>query len=215
VQVHKEVKIPYNEGMPKLRQATRDGRRLQILDAARACVDEHGLEAVSMEMIIAASGLSVGTVYRYFAGKDDIISAAVLGGTAGLAEALEPLLTQEDPPPPGEFIGLVLRAIVSYGSRGPVDLTRVALHGWSHSRTDAGLRAAVESVQCRARDQLAQTCRRWQAAGIVGADVDPDAVAELLLSVILGFIAQRSLAGGASIEAHVAAVTALVGAPAR
>jgi hypothetical protein len=50
---------------------------------------------------------------------------------------------------------------------------------------------------------------------VVGADVDPDAVAGLLLPVILGFIAQRSLAGGASIEAHVAAVTALLGAPAR
>jgi hypothetical protein len=69
----------------------------------------------------------------------------------------------------------------------------------------------------RRRDQLAQTCRRWQAAGIVEADADPDAdaVAELLLSVILGFIAQRSLAGGASIEAHVAAVTALLGARGR
>jgi AcrR family transcriptional regulator len=201
--------------MPKLLPATRDERRLQILNAARACVDEHGLEAVSMEMIIAASGLSVGTVYRYFAGKDDIISAAVLGGTTGLAAALAPVLGQDDPPPPGEYIGQVLRAIVSYGSRGPVDLTRVALHGWSHSRTDAGLRAAIESVQREARSQFAAAGRRWQAAGILGADADPEAVAELLLSVTLGFVAQRSLAGGASIEAHAAAVTALLRAPAR
>src|ERR1700744_2535533 len=102
------MKLPYTDEMPKLSETTRDARRAQILDAARACVDEHGLEAVSMEMIIARSGLSIGTVYRYFTGKDDIISAAVLGGTAGLVEALRPVLTQEEPPPPGEFIGQVL-----------------------------------------------------------------------------------------------------------
>lgn len=214
VAINGEMNILYTVWMPRLRESTRDDRRNQILDAARACVDRHGLEAISMEMIIAASGLSVGTVYRYFSGKDDIIRAAVLGGTTGLVQALEPVLAQMDPPPPGEFTGQVLRAIVAYGRRGPFDLNRVALHGWSHSRTDARLRADVESIQRGGRDQLAQICRRWQAAGILGADVDPAAMAQLLLSVILGFIAQRSLAGDADIEAHAAAVTALLRAPA-
>lgn len=209
-----EMNVPYTERVPRLRESTRDDRRNQILDAARACVDAHGLEAVSMEMIIAASGLSVGTVYRYFSGKDHIISAAVLGGTTGLARALGPVLGQADPPPPGEFIGQVLRAVVTYGRRGPVDLNRVALHGWSHSRTDDALRAELESVQRGARDQLAQVARRWQAAGILAPDADPAALAQLMLSVILGFIAQRSLAGNADIGAHAAAVTALLRAPA-
>jgi TetR/AcrR family transcriptional regulator, transcriptional repressor of aconitase len=78
---------------PKLSDATRQERRDQILDGARACVDEHGLEAVSMEMIIARSGVSTGTVYRYFSGKDEVISAAVLDGTTRLGEALAPILS--------------------------------------------------------------------------------------------------------------------------
>lgn len=204
------MNVPYTVVMPKLSEATRGQRRAQILDAARACVDEHGLEAVSMEMIIARSGMSTGTVYRYFTGKDDVISAAVLDGTAGLAEALLPLLTQDDPAPPGEFTGQLLEAIVGYSTRGRVDLTRVALHGWSHSQSDETLRAAVRAAQLGVRDRLAGVCRRWQAAGVVDPGCDPEAVAQLMLSVMLGFIAQRTLAGDADIGAHAAAFAALI-----
>jgi DNA-binding PadR family transcriptional regulator len=42
--------------MPRIGEERREARREQILDAARACLLEHGLEAVSMEMIIARSG---------------------------------------------------------------------------------------------------------------------------------------------------------------
>ena len=52
--------------MPKITDERREARREQVLEAARACLEEHGLEAVSMEMIIARSGLSTGAVYGYF-----------------------------------------------------------------------------------------------------------------------------------------------------
>ena len=207
------MNLPYNEAMPKLSEATRGQRRARILDAARACVDEYGLEAVSMEMIIARSGMSTGTVYRYFAGKEDVISAAVLDGTAGLVDALRPLLTADEPAPPGEFVGQVLGAIVGYSSRGRTDLTRVALHGWSHSQSDETLKAAVRAAQLAVRDHFAAVCRRWQDAGVVDPGCDPQAVAQLLLSVTLGFIAQRTLAGEAGIGAHAAAVAALARPP--
>ena len=70
----------------------RQARQEQVLDAARACLQEHGLEAVSMEMIIARSGLSTGAVYGYFKGKDQIINAVVAEGTAAMADDLAPVL---------------------------------------------------------------------------------------------------------------------------
>ena len=79
--------------MPRITDERREARRQQVLDAARACLQEHGLEAVSMEMIIARSGLSTGAVYGYFKGKDEIISAAVTDGTAAMAQLLIPILT--------------------------------------------------------------------------------------------------------------------------
>jgi AcrR family transcriptional regulator len=62
---------------PRITAKRREARREQILEAARACLQEGGLEAVSMEMIIARSGLSTGAVYGYFKGKDEIINAVV------------------------------------------------------------------------------------------------------------------------------------------
>src|SRR2546429_519118 len=78
--------------MPRITEEHREARRAQILDAARACLVEHGLEAVSMEMIIARSGLSTGAVYRYFKGKDEIMGATVAAPAAEIAAAVAQLI---------------------------------------------------------------------------------------------------------------------------
>ncbi len=44
-----------------------------ILDAAQAEVLEHGLEALSMDAVARRAGVAVGTVYRYFANKLDLV----------------------------------------------------------------------------------------------------------------------------------------------
>jgi hypothetical protein len=105
----------------------------------------------------------------------------------------------------------MLRAILAFGRRGQVDLNRVALHGWSHSRSHEELRVGVAALQRGVRDHHAQICRRWQVSGVLDHSADPQALAELMLSITLGFIAQRSLAGNAEVDAHVAALTALIG----
>jgi len=43
----------------------------------------------------------------------------------------------------------------------------------------------------------------------VAGGVEPDAVAQLLLSISLGFVAQRALTGDAEVEAHAGALAAL------
>src|SRR5271155_2287161 len=101
--------------MPKISDRQREARREQVLEAARACLEEHGLEAVSMEMIIARSGLSTGAVYGYFKGKDQIIHPANTDGTAAMADRLAPVLTNPGPPPPPEFVEQVLRSVVGFG----------------------------------------------------------------------------------------------------
>jgi len=198
--------------MPRISDSHREARRAQILEAARACLEEHGLEAVSMEMIIARSGLSTGAVYGYFKGKDEIINAAVTEGTAELASYLVPLLSAPEPPPLPELIGRVLAVIAEFGQRQPgLDLLVVAVHGWSHSQSDPDLRAVASASYRALRDLFAQTVRRWQAAGTFDPGADAHGMAELLTSVCLGFVAQRVLAGDAAVQSHVAALEALAG----
>ncbi|MGD0392099.1 MAG: TetR/AcrR family transcriptional regulator [Acidimicrobiales bacterium] len=197
--------------MPRITDERREARHDQILEAARACLQEHGLEAVSMEMIIARSGLSTGAVYGYFKGKDQIINAVVVEGTAAMAEELAPVLTNPEPPPLPEFVGQVLRAVVGFGrhKKGGIDRLLVSLHGWSHSQTDPELKAATRASYSGLRKLFSDAVERWQAAGTFDSAADPEAVAELLTSITLGFVAQRALAGTADVGAHVDALEAL------
>ncbi len=164
-----------------------------------------------MEMIIARSGLSTGAVYGYFKGKDQIISAVVAEGTAAMAEELAPVLTNLEPPPFPEFVGQVLRAVVGFGRhrKGGIDRLLVSLHGWSHSQSDPELKKATRASYAGLRKLFTDAVERWQAAGTFDPAADPEAVAELLTSITLGFVAQRALAGTADVEAHVNALEAL------
>jgi AcrR family transcriptional regulator len=52
-------------------------RRRQILDAAAHCFRRYGFHASSMAQIAKEAGMSVGHIYRYFVGKEEIIGAIV------------------------------------------------------------------------------------------------------------------------------------------
>ena len=198
--------------MPKITDERREARREQILEAARACLQEHGLEAVSMEMIIARSGLSTGAVYGYFKGKDEIISAVVTDGTAAMGRQLIPILNNPEPPPLPELVDQLLRTIADFGQHKHDDIDRllVSLHGWSHSQSDPALQATTRAAYRSQRELLADAVRRWQAAGTLDPAADPEGVAQLLQSIILGFAAQRALAGDADVQAHASALQALI-----
>jgi AcrR family transcriptional regulator len=197
--------------MPRITDERRKARREQVLEAARACLQEHGLEAVSMEMIIARSGLSTGAVYGYFKGKDDIISAVVTEGTAAMGRQLVPILKDPEPRPLPELMEQLLRTIADFGQdkHDGIDRLLVSLHGWSHSQSDPALQATTRAAYRSQRELLADTVRRWQAAGTLDPAADPEGVAQLLQSIILGFAAQRALAGDADVQAHASALQAL------
>jgi AcrR family transcriptional regulator len=81
-------------GERKLREwGTTPARRRQILDAALACFDEKGVAATTIDDICSTAGISVGSIYHHFAGKEDIFRALVSEGLAahraGMVRALE------------------------------------------------------------------------------------------------------------------------------
>src|SRR5215831_308965 len=104
--------------MPRITEERRQARREQILDAARACLLEHGLEAVSMEMIIARSGLSTGAVYRYFKGKEQIMVAAFTATVSEIGAAAVPVLASLKSRLPAELIEELLATWVDYARSG-------------------------------------------------------------------------------------------------
>lgn len=63
--------------MPRLTDATKAARRAQIIEAAVSCFLEKGYTNTSMSDIIKASGLSSGSIYSHFTGKEDILTTAI------------------------------------------------------------------------------------------------------------------------------------------
>ncbi|WP_354697680.1 hypothetical protein DSM112329_03317 [Paraconexibacter sp. AEG42_29] len=65
-----------------------EDKRARVLDAARELFAQEGLGA-SMPAVAAAAGAGVGSVYRQFADKDDLIAALVLERLAEFLADLE------------------------------------------------------------------------------------------------------------------------------
>lgn len=65
------------------------GLRERILRAAESAFLRRDFHEVRMEDLARASGVGKGTLYRYFAGKDDLFAALVLDGMDRLRHELE------------------------------------------------------------------------------------------------------------------------------
>lgn len=61
------------------KQARAEHRSAQLLDAAARLMERDGSHAVSMQAVAAEAGVSVGLIYRYFGGKDDLLLAVIVG----------------------------------------------------------------------------------------------------------------------------------------
>ena len=59
---------------------TSTDRHRQIIEAALACFAEHGVEATTIDMIRAASGASVGSLYHRFGNKEGIAAEVYVTG---------------------------------------------------------------------------------------------------------------------------------------
>lgn len=195
--------------MPKISDEHRAARQAQILDAAWRCFYRQGVQATTMEQIIAESGLSASAMYRYFAGKDDIIVAAISSSLSRVAALMQPIL---ESPERLSVQALLLQAtsvIQNFSVRVGFNLTTIALHGWSEAQHNERLRGLMRGFYAAFRDRLAERVRRWQAEGEVAASADPQDVAQLLLSLLLGFVAQSAIVRDADPAAHARGLEAI------
>jgi AcrR family transcriptional regulator len=61
--------------VPKVSQEHKAGVRDRLLDAAWGCLLEKGLEGMTTREVLERAGMSAGTLYHYFSGKDDLVMA--------------------------------------------------------------------------------------------------------------------------------------------
>lgn len=181
----------YNVRVPRVSADHLAARRQQILDAARICFLRNGFHATSMQDVIREANLSVGAVYRYFPGKNDLITALA---EEVIGEVAEVFLAAGDGSAPLDVV--LGRAVdVATANTGPDGSLRLALHVWSESLRDPALAEFVGSAYHRLRRSLVALARRAQHRGHLPAEADPEGVGAVLLALLPGYVVQRILTG--------------------
>lgn len=93
---------------------TVDSARDRLLDAAEACFGRFGISKTTVEDIAKEASVSRATVYRYFSGRDAVVSGVLLRETERYLERVRPRV--ESQPDLGgailEFVEVTLRAAV-------------------------------------------------------------------------------------------------------
>lgn len=143
---------------PRPLRADAERNRTRILDAGRRVFAEHGL-GVGVDVVAREAGVGVGTLYRRFPTKEDLLAAIV----EERAAALRATLAEIDEPDPWEAFAAAAAALAQKSAR------------------DRGFFEALQSADqplplpvCareHATAAIAPFLARAQAAGVVRADV--------------------------------------------
>lgn len=163
------------------RSDARDNRR-RLLEAARAALAEHG-PSVSVNEIARAAGVGVGTLYRRYATKADLI-VALLGE---LEEELRAAIAERRPDfadPVEEFRAIVEAHLVVLGRVGPLDaLLRAEAAG-----------AAAQFPVADVLERFLAPVRDCVARGVAGGVFSPTVDVELLARALYGLLDYQALA---------------------
>jgi AcrR family transcriptional regulator len=176
--------------MPKITDAQRETRRQQILQAALRCFSRDGFHATTTADIVRESGVSQGTLYLYFATKDDIVVA--LADDRHQGEAFVNALAQsEQDALEGLFL---LIELYGRGLTDPhrADARRVGIQGWAEALRNPRIRATAVEGLSLVREAIVQLIQKGQRSGQIRPDADAEAAARTLIATFQGLVLQVS-----------------------
>ncbi|MFE4664640.1 TetR/AcrR family transcriptional regulator [Streptomyces sp. NPDC056716] len=178
--------------MPRVSAEFRECRRRQILDAAAICFARKGLHATSMPDIFAESGLSSGAVYRYFSGRQEIITALLESIMQPVQCALREAVSREPALTVPQIVDLIIREMVTV--LDVEDASSLIVQVWAESMRTPHLYESQGRDIADLHDALTPLLARLTPEG----RVDPDA-SWAVLSLGLGtFISQTVLKSNAT-----------------
>ena len=192
--------------MPRISEGKRQARHHQILEAARGLFTLNGFHATSMDDIIAAAGMSSGGVYRYFPGKDAIITAIAQEAVGGLTATVRDLL-DEDPVP---TLGDALRRLVVQIDAIADGPGRLALLVWGEAQRDPAIARLAAVEASNVRSAVLELVHRAPAAGQLPQHTDLEAFGQVMFSLIPGYLLQKRLIGDVDPARYADAMDALL-----
>ncbi|MFI6424137.1 TetR/AcrR family transcriptional regulator [Promicromonospora sp. NPDC050880] len=132
-------------------------------------------DTVSLERVARAAGVGIGTLYRHFPTREDLVEAVYGAELDAVAASAAELLGQL---PPDQALRAWMDRYAAFVAtkRGMLDTLRT---GWATGRIDQSV------TRERVAAALGSILQEGARTGVLRADVDPSDVAALLLGALL------------------------------
>lgn len=192
--------------MPRITEQQRQVRCHQILDAARRLFTVNGFHATSMDDIIAAAGMSSGGVYRYFPGKDAIVTAIAQDVVGALTATVSDLL-DEDPVP--QLADALCRLVVNVDATAD-ESGRLVMLVWVEAQRDPAIARLAASSARTLRSAVLELVRHAHAAGQLPQFADLEALGQVVFSLLQGYLVQKRVIGDVDPARYTDAINALL-----
>lgn len=164
-------------------------RRVQVLQAARACIVALGYERVTIREIAAAANVSTGTIVHYFGDKDSVLEAALLEKVQDTGIAFRAALTGARTA--WEQLERLVEASIPANDEVR-DEWRLWVTFWGEATRNERLRAVSQRQHQRWTRFLARIIRAGMAAGEF-TSVEPVTTATQIAALIDGLAVQATL----------------------
>ncbi len=176
--------------MPKLSPERAALKRQQILDAALVCFAERGFRGATLQDVVRVSGLSPGSIYSHFAGKEDIVYAVVEARHRSDLESLELALNADSLE---AALALLAKAFFPPAARREARAwRRLAVQLWGESLHDPILLKAVRHGVDAPRRLLTELRRKAQERGELARGLQPEPTARVLIAAFQGITLQQT-----------------------
>lgn len=174
--------------MPRLTVARHDARRDRILRAAREVIVRDGLRAMTTHAVARTAGVPVGSIYTYFADKDELVWASILA--ANRAESEAALRNIRSGGTPAERMGRALADWYAYTIDEP-GVARALSEIWA----EAAAKPLIRDLVARRRERILLITqlilRDGIASGELPASLDPDTVSRAIACLLDGMVLER------------------------
>ncbi|MEE2035190.1 TetR/AcrR family transcriptional regulator [Rhodococcus chondri] len=166
--------LPVEEAVRAVRT---NSRRKQVLDAAVEVMQRTGFHQMSMQALADEAGVSVGLIYKYFGGKEDVLLATILTILDAFRDQLEPAMDAVGDDPVERLVA---------GMRRYIEIVDENLNAtvltYRESRTlDAAGRARIKELEVESSAPL----RAALDAGIAAAVMNPVDVDLMVFDIML------------------------------
>jgi AcrR family transcriptional regulator len=193
--------------MPKVTEAHVEARRQQIMEAAATCFARKGFHQTTMHDICQVAELSPGAVYRYFAGKDEIIEAMEEQGRQHSAAVIEAIASER------KNTLDVLTGLVDVFFSKLEDSRECAVHIelWAEALSNPRIREIMVRIDGSIREAfVSKIVIEGQERGEINARLDPDSVARVLMAFWDGLMLQKTLDPEVDVWKYVSVMKSMV-----